>query len=401
MDRSEPSKSALNRSKRLLIVATAFFWSALYLYVPILAPYSEHVGASLGMVGLIVSSYGLSQLILRIPAGLLSDRIGRRKPFIIIAFVTSAGAALWLALATGAGGIMAARTLSGVSATMWVVITVLFASYFPAERAGYAMSLIMFVTTLSQLASTFAGGLIAEKWGWQAPFWTAAVVGFVGLMLTIPLGEGRPTHIGVDGKELLAVGRERGLLIVSGLAILHQFNLFVTVFGFVPTYAVEIGASKAELGILSLVATLPNSVAALGTGSLFARRWSERQMVTAGFLLVALSTLAIPVSKSVIVLYLTQAIGGFGRGLVFPVLMAMSIKTVSEERRATAMGFFQSIYAAGMFAGPALSGVLAGRIGLSPTFYMTALLSIIGAIGAVKLISKPSASYDKVDSVAS
>ena len=79
-------ESADHRKATLrLIAAIACFWGALYLYVPILTPYAEEVGASMSMLGLIVSSYGFSELILRIPVGIWSDRIGRRKPFILAA----------------------------------------------------------------------------------------------------------------------------------------------------------------------------------------------------------------------------------------------------------------------------------------------------------------------------
>lgn len=390
----------MNQSRRLILISTAFFWSALYLYVPTLAPYAEHVGASIGLVGLIVSAYGFSQLVLRIPVGLWSDKLGKRKPFIVFAFVASALAALGLALAQGPIGVLAARALSGVSATMWVVITVLFASYYPADRAGQAMSLITFVTTLSQLASTLLGGLMAERWGWHAPFWAALVAASVGFVLTLPLREGTPTSIGLKGSDLLNVGRERGLLIVSSLAILYQFNSFVTIFGFVPNYAVQLGASKAQLGWLSLIAAVPTAIASLSAGHSLARRFSERQLVTAGFVLTALSTFAIPLSKTVPVLYVTQAFGGVGRGLIFPVLMGLSIKTVSEEKRATAMGFFQSIYALGMFAGPALSGVLAGIVGLGGTFLITGILTSIGALAAAYAMSPRVLRYDKVKEAA-
>ncbi|MFS8573399.1 MAG: MFS transporter, partial [Clostridia bacterium] len=157
----------------LLMAAVACFWGALYLYVPILTPYAETLGASMTLLGLIVSSYGFSQLVLRIPVGIWSDRIGRRKPFIAAGYIAAVLAGLGLALSRGPYGVLAARTLSGVAATMWVVITVLFSSYFPPHRAGYAMSLINFATTLTQLAATLGGGLIAEAWGWQAPFWGA------------------------------------------------------------------------------------------------------------------------------------------------------------------------------------------------------------------------------------
>lgn len=377
---AEPDR---RRAVALLIGAIVCFWSALYFYVPILTPYAETLGASMSLLGLIVSSYGLSQLLLRIPVGIWSDRIGKRKPFIVAGYAASTMAALGLAFASGPWGVLAARTLSGVSATMWVVISILFSSYFPPERAGYAMSLINFATTLTQLAASLAGGLIAEAFGWQAPFWAAALVGGLGLVLTIPLREAahaRPFGLGFG--ELAAVGKERSLLAVSLLAALYQFNTWVTVYGFTPNYAAALGASKAQLGWLSLVSTLPTAIASLGTGSFLARRYSERQMVVGGFWMSALATFAIPLLSSLPLLFITQAVGGFGRGLIMPVLMGLSIKTVPEEKRATAMGFFQSIYALGMFGGPALAGFTAELWGLRGAFWATTAVTVAGALGS-------------------
>ena len=372
----------------LLIAATACFWSALYLYVPILPPYAESIGASLTVVGLIVSSYGFSQLVLRIPIGIWSDRIGRRKPFIVAGFVFGAVAALWLALARDPWGLLGARTLTGVSATMWVVITVLFSSYFSPERAGYAMSLIMFTTSVSQLASTLLGGLIAERFGWTAPFWAAAAVGTGGLLLAARIREVETRKMGLTLRELAGVGREGSLLLVSFLGALYQFNAFVTVYGFTPNFAALLGASKAELGWLSLISSLPTAAASLASGSVLAKRFSELQMVVAGFALVALSTLAIPYCDSMLDLYVTQAVGGAGRGLVFPVLMGLSIKTVPGEKRATAMGFFQSIYALGMFGGPAVSGMVAERFGLDGAFFAAAGVLALGGIMSAALLPR-------------
>lgn len=380
------------RSKTLLLIsATACFWGALYLYVPILSPYAEIAGAPMGLVGLIVSSYGFSQLVLRIPVGIWSDRIGRRKPFIVAGFVISAGAAAWLALANGPWAILWARALTGVSATMWVVITVLFSSYFRPERAGYAMSLIMFTTSISQLVSTLLGGLIAERYGWTAPFWGAVLVGAVGFFLATRISEIETRKVGLSLGELARVGREGSLLFVSILAALYQVNSFVTVYGFTPNYAVLLGASKAELGWLSLISTLPTAVASLASGSVLAKRFSELQMVVGGFVLVCLSTLAIPYAGSMFDLYWTQGLGGVGRGLIFPVLMGLSIKAVPEEKRATAMGFFQSIYALGMFGGPAVSGLVAERFGLEGAFYAAAFVLAIGAVAALLWLPRPTA----------
>ena len=70
--------------------ATYFFWISLYLYVPVLPLHARELGANLEMIGIIIASYAIGQILLRIPVGVGSDIIGR-KPFAV-------GAALLAAL---------------------------------------------------------------------------------------------------------------------------------------------------------------------------------------------------------------------------------------------------------------------------------------------------------------
>jgi predicted MFS family arabinose efflux permease len=70
-------------------------------------------------------------------------------------------------------------------------------------------------------------------------------------------------------------------------------------------------------------------------------------------------------------------------GVLYPLLMGMSIQQVADEQRTTAMGVHQSVYALGMFAGPWLSGILADRIGIQPMFMITAAgVLVLGWFGA-------------------
>jgi len=65
------------------------------------------------------------------------------------------------------------------------------------------------------------------------------------------------------------------------------------------------------------------------------------------------------------------------------VLMGLAIKTVPEEKRATAMGFFQSIYALGMFGGPVFAGFAAEFWGLPGAFWAATAVTAIGALGSM------------------
>ena len=57
-------------------------------------------------------------------------------------------------------------------------------------------------------------------------------------------------------------------------------------------------------------------------------------------------------------------------------LMALSIRDVSREHQATAMGVFQATYAVGMLAGPLVSGLLSDKLGLSSVFNLAASISV-------------------------
>jgi len=65
--------------KILFSVIIILFWFSLYIYVPQLSNYAKELGASYRLIGLIGSAYGFSQTILRIPLGILSDKLRNRK----------------------------------------------------------------------------------------------------------------------------------------------------------------------------------------------------------------------------------------------------------------------------------------------------------------------------------
>ena len=65
----------------LLYVLVFLYWFSLYVYTPIFSPYVVSQGVSLKMAGLIFGSYGFTQMLLRIPLGIFSDRIKTRKKF--------------------------------------------------------------------------------------------------------------------------------------------------------------------------------------------------------------------------------------------------------------------------------------------------------------------------------
>jgi predicted MFS family arabinose efflux permease len=276
---------------------------------------------------------------------------------------------------------------AGMAASMWVAFTVLFANYFPLGQVGRSMGLIFFFTRLSQALTNYAGGAIAERWGWQGPFYAGAVLSLLGLLLTIGVPERRPEKASsVSFKNFLMMGRNPKLLTVTALGILIQFAVTATTTGFTPIYAQRIGASKEELGILLFAFMVSTMLASLLSGIYARRLLSERLVILVGFLLVAGTLLPIPLVGRISALYALQAVNGFGVGLVYPLLYGLAIQPFPVEQQGTAMGFFQSLYAVGMSLGPVIAGLVGEHFGLHAVFILSGILCVLAALFSWKKI---------------
>ena len=386
------TEKRMNYRTSLFCLVTSLYWFSLYAYVPTLPGYADSLGASHRMVGLILGSYGFTQMLLRIPLGIYSDTINRRKPFVVAGLAIALVSALGMRLFPSPGMLLVFRGLTGVAAAAWVTYAVLFSSYFPSESATRAIGYISAFNAMGQMAAMMLGGLAAHGFGRAAPFTVAAVGGAVGLMLSMGVVEKKVDREPGRLSEFASVGSDRGLILVSSLAVLVQLITFATVYGFTPIAAERIGAGDFELGLLTTLSTLPRILAAALSGALFARIYGERRTVIWAFVVLSISCMAIPLVPSLPLLYVSQIIGGFAAGLIFPLLMGLSIKAVAEGKRASAMGFFQAIYGIGMFVGPVFVGVVSDTLSLQWGFWLAGLVGLTGALTTLYLWDRSFAS---------
>ncbi len=373
---------------RVFVAGTVLFWASLYTYVPILPAYVEQLSGSLQAVAWVVGAYGLTQLAFRLPLGVWSDRLGTRKPFVLAGLLASMVSATGMAVARTPVLLFAFRALAGTAAATWGLLTVLFAGYFAPPNPHRAMTIMQVASALAQIAAALLGGWAASRWGWTASFYAGAVLAALSLacLAAVPDETRAQPRTWITAATVVRIASVPVVAGASIAAALGQFGFWVTVNGFTPIYAVRLGASPDVLGILAMVSLVPYALAPILGDAVLVLRLRERHVVALGFLVVAVTTLAIPAIQSIPLLMLSQAIGGVGRGLVFPILMSSTIEAVAPGERATAMGFFQATYALGMTTGPWAAGWLVTSLGLGGVFVMTASLMALAAVLALRLL---------------
>lgn len=387
------------QNRRFLIVAygvvSFLYWMALYLYAPTLPTYAKTKTLDLALVGVILSMYGFWQMVIRLPLGITADWLGRRKPFIVGGLILVGTGAAVMGIARSWEGLLVGRAITGLAAATWVPLVVIFSALFDPLEAVKASAVLTVVGSVGRIIATSVTGWLNERAGYGLAFFLAAGVAVLAVALVIPLKEPQAPRSGERKRpSASSVGRvisRRDVLLPGLLSAIAQFTNWATTFGFLPILAQSLGASDVTISLLvslNLVfLTLGNLAATASAG-----RIGGRRLVYLSFLVLSAGVAGTALAHSLAMLFVTQALIGLGTGIGYPVLMGMSIEYVEDSERTTAMGLHQSVYAAGMFLGPWLGGILASSMGVQPMFAATAAASLaLGLTGASLLRGGPAA----------
>jgi len=190
----------------------------------------------------------------------------------------------------------------------------------------------------------------------------------------------------------MSVIKEPSLLKISLLSILAHSIIFTTMFGFTPAYALSAGFKESELSLIVFSFMIPHAAAPLIMEKLFVWRFGKWSILKAAFFLAAFFTCMIPMTENKLLLCIIQSVNGFSLGLVFPLMLGMSIERIDAEKRATAMGGYQALYALGIFGGPFVAGILNSWMGLKAGFFFAAALGLTATVFAAAW-DKKEASY--------
>ena len=387
-------------SRRSLIiryaVAVFLYWMALYLYVPTLPTYAESKSDTLSLVGIVLAQYGLWQAIARLPVGTAADWVGRRKPFIVVGFGLAGMGALMMGLSGGIDGLIAGRAITGVAAATWVPLVVTFSGLFPPREAVRASALLTFVGSAGRMIASGVTGWLNGVGGYPLAFFIATGVAGLAVLVVLPARETPRAPQSPSWTGVFEVVRRRDVLLPSLLAAVAQYANWASTFGFLPILAGELGATDVTLSFL-----LSLNIGVITVGNLLTstivNRLGARRLLYLSFVLQAIGIGGAALVPTLPWLFAAQICIGLSQSFGYPVMMGMSIEHVPDDKRTTAMGFFQAVYGIGMFAGPALSGVLADAMGIRPMFGVTALACLMVGLAVTYWLTadrqEPTATY--------
>jgi MFS transporter, ACDE family, multidrug resistance protein len=369
---------------KLLVLLAAGCLTAMTgsLVSPVLPDIVEQLDIDPQWAGLLVSMHCLTIALFSPLWGILADRIGKVKvlipALILYALFGSAGA-----LMNSFGSLLIARGLvgaasGGIAAASIGLMSNMYEGEARSRILGYATSALATTSIFFPLLGGWLGSI-----HWQFAFCLYGLALPVAVFAALILRE-KPDQntssmaLGQSGKLLQSLRQPSTLTLFLALALTSA--VFYVVIIYAPLYfKATIGAGSVLNGaILASRAIGAAIVSALGASRL-ARRLGIAQALALGFILMALTLIAIPMLRQTPGILLTAVIFGAGFGIVMPNLYDALAKLTSQELQASILAIGTGSSSLGQFLSPIFLGPVWKHSGIT-VFYVGAFVAIVTAV---------------------
>jgi MFS family permease len=352
----------------------------LFLILPVFALYAEDLeGATPVLVGLAIGVYGLTQALLQMPFGMLSDRLGR-KPVIVAGLLIFAVGSVVAATAHSIFAIIVGRAIQGAGAIA-ATLMALAADLTREEHRLKVMAVIGASIGVSFSVALIVGPVLNNWIGVPGIFWLTFVLalsGIVVLRFVVPDPVVSRVHRDAEAvpSQFKHVLRDGQLLRLDfGIFALHL--ILTASFVTVPLALRDSAGLPADQHWLVYLVVMLVAIVAMVPFIIYAEKRRRMKPVFAGAVAVvgvaqlglAWGYHSVPGTVVALLVFFTAF------NVLEASLPSLVAKTAPPDKKGTAMGIYSSSQFFGAFCGGAAGGWLHGAVGVEGVFVFCALVA--------------------------
>ena len=371
----------MNSTERLFALKVSLIMSVrmlgLFMLFPVMSVYAGDYDRSTPfLIGMAIGIYGLTQALLQIPFGYLSDRFGR-KPILIIGLLIFLIGSVVAANASNIIFVVIGRALQGGGAISAVLMAFLADSVSEDNRAK-ANAFVGFQIGVAFMLSLIIGPIITSRIGLSGLFWVIGLLSIIAMLIVLSLEHSKPINY-----YRLSFGAFRETL--SRELITLDFSVFslhlILASGFIvmPLLIMENQiVSMIDNWQLYLPAVLLSFIGMIPLIIISEKFKKTKYILLLSIFLLIISQIIFYISNlnfSVFLITLTIFFVAFNT--VEAILPSLLSKTASASKRGLAMGIFSTSQFLGTFIGGAIGGLIYDIYDLNSVFLFTIFVAII------------------------
>lgn len=372
----------------------------LFLILPVFSTYAHGLEGALEhpeLVGIALGAYGLSQALLQIPFGMMSDKFGR-KPVIAAGMLLFAIGSAIAAMSDTITGVLIGRIIQGSGAVAAAVIA-LTADLTREEARTKAMAMIGITIGVSFAVSMVLGPLLVQWIGVPGLFWLTGVSALLAILVLYfvvpdPKVTMRHRDSALSGSSMGAILKNRNLLRLDfGVFLLHGAltALFVVLPIVLADPVLDILEQPKQwmlylpVMLLAFVLMVPLIIVAE------AKRKMKQVFVLAISLLALACALLAMSHASLWMIAVALLIFFTGFNTLEASLPSLVSKYAPVDAKGTAVGVFNTCQFMGAFAGGVLGGFLYDPAleNYAETFWVITVLFVVWVLIAMTMQQPP------------
>jgi MFS family permease len=362
----------------------------LFMVLPLFSLYANQLqGATPFLIGVSLGIYGLTQALLQIPFGMLSDHVGRRK-IITLGLILFIIGSIITALSHTMTGVIIGRALQGTGAVGSTIMAMI-ADLTRHEQRTKAMAIAGMTIGMSFTLSMMLGPLLASWLSIPGLFWLAAVMSVIAIILlftVVPI----PTHTRFHRETEPSFSDFSSVLfhpLLSKLyfSIFFLHAIFTATFVVVPISLEKMAGLNSHqqwslylpLMLVAFILSIPMIIRAEKQKQLKTYFISAICLMGGAEFLWWLFAKNLFLSGLGLLLFLTAFT------LLEAFLPSLISKSAPPSRKGTALGIYSCAQFLGIFAGGTLGGWLYGQWSLNVVYLFCVIIVLIWVTMAMKL----------------
>nr|WP_231368316.1 MFS transporter [Thermoanaerobacter indiensis] len=379
-------KNNVNNNIKVLGWVAFFGGLSQDMIVPILPTfYTQILGLSKEMVGLIEGSVTTVVSLMRIISGIISDKIGKRKSIVFIGYLFSAVGRVLLPLTNGAAMAFGLRLIDGIGkGTKDAPRDALVAKSSKMKNMGFSFGFQRMLDTLgSFLGPLITAGLMLlfakyiDSIKFRLIFLIAGLVAFITIILIgLFVVEQKGERISSSFKLDLSVFKGKFLLF---FIVMLVFTLGNSSDAFLILRARSVGVSESTIPIIIAMFNLFYALLSVPSGVL-SDKIGRVNVIRLGWIIYAVTYLGFALAKLPWHIWVLYAIYGVYYSTTEGVAKSLVAHIVDDSNRGTAFGLYNA--SMGLLALPAsfIAGYLWDKVSPAAPFYFGALCSIMAVV---------------------
>lgn len=353
---------------------------------PVLPRFARELNASPEAIGLIVAASTITGICFKLPAGSLSDVLGRKRLMLLASLFFAVPPFLYM-LITDPDQLLVLRFIHGFATAVFSPVSAAAVADLYRSNRGERLGWFQTMSDLGGAIGPLVGGLVLFSLGTFSS--TYFMVGLIGLLPIFVISRipdkapsrpqpGEPSRV---RKFVTGIGQvlTHGSLLLTSTTEAAVYFGFGILAGFLPLYLQDDGFNDAEIGLVLGVQLVTTLIAKPFAGRV-SDRVGHKPTIVFGVLLCAFVLPLLVQTHLLVLLCLLSGLYGFGMAVVTPSTAALAADMAKVGNMGAALGVLGTIRDIGEAGGSIIAGFIIAQASYGASFLIGGVVMVANAL---------------------